>query len=588
MYNNNEQFILQTSNILRMIATGGVASTIYNAIALLYESRHPGLRCSMLILEGNKLMHGGAPSLPKVYCDAVNGLQNGPQVGSCGTSTYTGKRVVVENIETDPKWMNIKHIALPHGMRCCWSEPIKNSVGNILGAFGMYYNHCAVPNEDEIHDLESAASLAAIIMERDKNIAEIENHQLNLEKRVLQRTLELQLTKEEAVKANAAKSIFLSNMSHELRTPLNAILGFSQLLNSDQVEALTANQQDNVQEIYNAGSHLLKLINDVLDLEKIETDRLTLSIEKVSVAFMIQDVLDLISPLLKTNNLKLNYQDCLNSTPSTVSALNIDTDPMRLKQILINLLTNAVKYNKKNGSISITYNKRNESAIRISIVDTGLGISKEDLPKIFRPFERSKIKDLAQIEGTGIGLALTKKLVAQLEGQIIVHSIIGEGSTFECDFPMTHSLSSTKSKNTLLDILPVTQSLLTRPNQYRVLYIEDNCSNLRLVSKIFASIPDIELLSASQAIQGIELANQYQPNLILLDMCLPVMDGMKVFKYLRDNEITSEIPIIAVSANAMPDNIHDALTAGFDGYITKPIDIGAMTNKIKSLLNYAV
>lgn len=164
----SEAFNNQHAEILEMIAIGRPASEIYDAIALMYESRYPGLRCSMLELSGNVLLHGGAPSLPKAYCEAVHGLRNGPNVGSCGTSTFTGKRVLVENIETDPKWADIKHLALPHGMRCCWSEPIKNSSGKVLGAFGMYYNHPALPNEQELKDLISAARLTGIVMERDQ------------------------------------------------------------------------------------------------------------------------------------------------------------------------------------------------------------------------------------------------------------------------------------------------------------------------------------------------------------------------------------------------------------------------------------
>jgi len=163
-----ELHIKQTSRILEMMAKGEPAGSIYDAIALLYEARHPGLRCSMLELKGDKLIHGGAPSLPKAYCEAVNGLKNGPNVGSCGTSTYTGKRVLVENIETDPKWAEIKHVALPHGMRCCWSEPIKDPKGKVLGAFGMYYDYPALPNEYELTDLESAARLAGVVMERER------------------------------------------------------------------------------------------------------------------------------------------------------------------------------------------------------------------------------------------------------------------------------------------------------------------------------------------------------------------------------------------------------------------------------------
>ncbi|MEW8007913.1 MAG: EAL domain-containing protein [Candidatus Thiodiazotropha endolucinida] len=163
-----ESYLAKNAEILEMIATGKPAPVIYDQIALMYEGRHPGMRCSMLELEEGKLLHGGAPSLPKAYCDAVHGLKYGPNVGSCGTSTYTGQRVLVENIETDPKWVKIKHAALPHGMRCCWSEPIKNSSGKVLGAFGMYYNHPALPNDEESEDLKSAARLAGIVMERDQ------------------------------------------------------------------------------------------------------------------------------------------------------------------------------------------------------------------------------------------------------------------------------------------------------------------------------------------------------------------------------------------------------------------------------------
>ncbi|GGI70967.1 bifunctional diguanylate cyclase/phosphodiesterase [Shewanella gelidii] len=169
----SELFEEQSNNILEMIAKGKPASDIYIEIGLLYEERHPGLRCSMLELSGNRLLHGGAPSLPKAYCEAVHGLENGPDVGSCGTSTYTGKRVLVENIETDPKWAKLKEIAMPFGMRCCWSEPIRSSAGEVIGAFGMYYDHPALPTSDELIDLIAAARITSIVMEREKNLRRI-------------------------------------------------------------------------------------------------------------------------------------------------------------------------------------------------------------------------------------------------------------------------------------------------------------------------------------------------------------------------------------------------------------------------------
>jgi len=214
-----ESYEKRNSKILEMIATGKPAADIYDAIALMYEERHPGMRCSMLELHDGKLMHGGAPSMPKKYCDDINGLQNGPGVGSCGTCTYTGKRVLVKDIATDPKWEKIKHVALPHGMRCCWSEPIKNSSGGVLGAFGMYYDYPALPNEEESNDLKAAARLASIIMEREYSENELKLHRQKLEELVVK-----------ANHANQIKSEFLANMSHEIRTPLNGVLGIGQLL----------------------------------------------------------------------------------------------------------------------------------------------------------------------------------------------------------------------------------------------------------------------------------------------------------------------------------------------------------------------
>ncbi|MCW8327377.1 EAL domain-containing protein [Photobacterium sp. SDRW27] len=200
----------RNAKILEMIAKGNPASEIYDEIALLYEERHPGIRCSMLELEGNKLLHGGAPSLPKEYCEAVHGLENGPNIGSCGTSTYTGKRVLVENIETDPKWANIKHVATPHGMRCCWSEPIKSSSGKVLGAFGMYYNHPALPNDEESSDLTSAARLAGIVMEREHNLKRIRELAYKDELTQLSSRAQFYLTLEKMIKSFDLNSLRFS------------------------------------------------------------------------------------------------------------------------------------------------------------------------------------------------------------------------------------------------------------------------------------------------------------------------------------------------------------------------------------------
>jgi PAS domain S-box-containing protein len=368
----------------------------------------------------------------------------------------------------------------------------------------------------------------------------------------------LREAKEEADRANHAKSDFLSRMSHELRTPLNSILGFGQLLDR---QSPTETQRPRIRYILSAGRHLLNLINEVLDISRIEAGTLQLSVEPVSVGEAIGEALDLMRPLAAERSIALEA-NCPSETAAYVLA-----DRQRLKQVLLNLLSNAVKYTGMEGSVTVSVIDNGDGATRISVQDTGAGIAVEKLARLFTPFDRLGAEQSA-VEGTGLGLALCQRLVNAMQGSIGVNSTLGSGSTFWLELPMAKS-----PLETLAGTRPATTDAAGDGESRRILYIEDNFSNVTLVDQMLAERPAFELMTAMQGRVGLELARQHSPDLILLDLHLPDMPGWQVLAQLKSDHLTREIPVVIVSADATAPQIKRLLAAGARAYLTKPLDI---------------
>ncbi|WP_158498873.1 PAS domain S-box protein [Magnetospira sp. QH-2] len=385
---------------------------------------------------------------------------------------------------------------------------------------------------------------------------------------------DLEKAREAADAANAAKSEFLSAMSHELRTPLNAILGFAQLLDSSRREQLSEKQKRHVDQIHKSGKHLLDLINEVLDLAKIEAGKLSVSIESISLSLVLQECLALVESLARDRDIDLVYNDDRNGS------LAVLADYTRLRQILLNLLSNAIKYNKKGGTVTVSVQEPVDEFIRISITDTGPGIAPEKQEALFEPFNRLGAES-SEIEGTGIGLALTRKMVEHLGGRVGFSSTLGEGSTFWIEVAVGEDRVVVNT--TLAGSLPYdTFQDGTLPQ--RVLYVEDNPANQTLMEEIFDELPGLTLTIAKDAEVGLSLAKSEEPEVILMDINLPGISGLDALKILKTDKATLNIPVIALSADATLSTQRMGMAAGFTAYLTKPVEIDDLMATLRSAL----
>ncbi len=388
--------------------------------------------------------------------------------------------------------------------------------------------------------------------------------------------LELKGAMAAAEQANLAKSDFLSSMSHELRTPLSAILGFAQLMESATPPPSPV-QQRSIGQILQAGWYLLELINEILDLALIESGKLSLSLEPISLSAVMRECQAMVEPQAAKHGISLSF-------PPWEPDHFVKVDRTRIKQVLINLLSNAIKYNRVGGSVQLACVLRDEDRLRICVRDSGAGLSAEQLAQLFQPFNRLGREANAE-EGTGIGLVMTKRLIELMGGEIGVESHVGEGSMFWVEMrratrPATHLLTSTPG------FVPQAPACAEQ-QPYTVLYVEDNPANLMLVEDLIARRADIRLLSASDGLRGIEIARTALPDLILMDINLPGISGVRALKTLAEDAATAHIPIMALSANALPRDIQKGLEAGFFRYLTKPIKVAEFMAAIDAALAHA-
>jgi PAS domain S-box-containing protein len=379
-----------------------------------------------------------------------------------------------------------------------------------------------------------------------------------------------------AEKANLAKSDFLSSMSHELRTPLSAILGFAQLIESGTPEP-TPSQKRSVDQILQAGWYLLDLINEILDLALIESGKLSLSLEPVSLAEVMLECETMIESQAGQRGISVTFPKF--SVPCFVSA-----DRTRLKQVLINLLSNAIKYNTSGGTVTLSCLDSSSERIRICVEDTGEGLNPAQIDQLFQPFNRLGQKATTE-QGTGIGLVMTKRLIELMGGVIGVESIVGKGSVFWIEMELTAEQGIIPD---LAALAPALQGQVpTDPRAHTLLYVEDNPANLMLVEDLIARRSDIRLLSARDGVSGIAMAKAYQPDVILMDINLPGISGIKAVQILCADPLTAHIPVVALSANAMPRDIEKGMEAGFFYYLTKPIKIQEFMNTLDLALKFS-
>ncbi len=490
------------------------------------------------------------------FREATAGQRFEAGVGLIGLVMRTGEPRWVPEVAEDPSFVRAAG-AKAVGLRAGFAVPVV--VGPRVEAVLEFFSTDVHPRDDDV--LQLVTSIGT---------------QLG---RVIERMTaedEMRRAKEAAEQASRAKSSFLASMSHELRTPLSSIIGFTQLLGLKGDDALSEKQRRYVDIVSENAQHLLALINDLLDLARVEAGKIDISFDTVATDDLVEECISLIQPLASQHGIMLV------DTRRDGGLPRVRADATRLKQVLLNLLSNAIKYNRKNGRVTLDYAVLDTGVLRISVVDTGPGIPPERQAALFQRFERLGA-ETGQIEGTGIGLVLAKQLVALMGGTLDFESVVGEGSTFWIDMPIDDRPGSAPSDTSVA--LEDVRWTHARPGGYTLLYVEDSSYSISLMRELVERLDGLTLITSETATVGFKLALEETPDVIILDINLPDMDGYALRRLLASDERTREIPVLALSAGAMKSDIERGRREGFREYLTKPIDLRQLAAALDRVLS---
>jgi signal transduction histidine kinase/ActR/RegA family two-component response regulator len=511
-----------------------------------------------------------APKLPDFYNEAIEGILIGDGQGSCGTAAFRGERVIVEDIPTHPHWAAFKDLAGKAGLASCWSEPVVDAKGKVLGTFAIYHATRSHPTEADLRMISQAATLAALAIQKRRADQELTDYRNNLEAMVETRSREirelnrlLEIRVAEAESSNRAKSTFLSNMSHEIRTPLNAVIGLSYLMRKDSHEA---EQTARIDKVLASSEHLLNLLNDILDLSKIDSGKFTLEEAPLNLDSIVANVVSMVAERADAKGLRLIRQ-------LDVPTKSLMGDRTRLQQALLNYVGNAVKFTDT-GSVTIRIQTVTTDGVghllRFDVTDTGIGIGKEAMERLFGAFEQEETSTTRKYGGTGLGLAITRKLAQAMGGDAGALSVPGRGSTFWFTARLKEADGSAMARtSTRRDAAAAV--LKQSFAKSRILVAEDEPVNREITSIMLKKVGLVVDL-AENGQEAVELARSHPDyRLILMDMQMPTLDGLDATQEIRKLAAYRAVPILAMTANAFAEDRIKCMDAGMDDFITKPI-----------------